>query len=137
MQYNDFLHLAKEQLGVQTQDEVMNISRAFLHTLTDHMAGNAADKLASQLPAPLADVIKEIHPEDRDQGQRFSLSEFYERVADRAGVPDEQGQHYTLTYMKLLGQLVTAGEIHKLRLTLPDTYAPLFEGVVGLQEKTS
>lgn len=135
MQYNEFLHAAKDQLNVETQEEVLTISRAFLHTLTDHMAGNAADKLAAQLPAPLADIIKEIGPEDRDQGQRFKLTEFYERVADRAGVDERTSRLYTHQFMKLLGQMVTEGEIHKLRITLSDDYAPLFEKVSGLQEK--
>lgn len=127
MQYPEFVHAAKEQFGVSTEADVLNISRAFLHTLTDHMAGNAADNLGAQLPAPLLDIIREISPEDRDQGQRFKLTEFYERVADRAGVDEETGKRYTQQFVKLLSQMITAGELQKIAHTLSDDYAPLFE----------
>ena len=133
MNYNEFLHHAKPALGVETQEEVLNISRAFLHTLTDHMAGNAADNLGAQLPAELKDIIREIGPDERGQGERFKLTEFYERVADRAGVDAEQGKRYTHQFMHLLGKMITAGEVNKLMLTLSDDYAPLFEGVEGVE----
>ncbi|RIV25247.1 DUF2267 domain-containing protein [Fibrisoma montanum] len=132
MQYPEFLHAAKEKLGVQTEQEVLNVARAFLHTLTEHLAGNAADNLGAQLPAPLLDIIREINPEERDQGERFKLTEFYERVADKAGVDDETGKRYTHQFMDVLGQMVTAGEINKLMLTLSDDYAPLFDNVEGV-----
>lgn len=132
MQYPEFLHAAKEKLGVQTEQEVLNIARAFLHTLTDHLAGNAADNLGSQLPAPLLDIIRELPPEERDQGERFKLTEFYERVADKAGVDSETGKQYTHQFMALLGQMVTAGELQKVAHSLSEDYAPLFENVEGL-----
>lgn len=127
MQYPEFVHAAKEQLGVSTEGEVLTISRAFLHTLTDHLAGNAADNMGAQLPAPLLDIIREIKPEARDQGQRFKLTEFYERVADRADVDEETGKRYTHQFVQLLGQMVTAAELQKIAGTLSDDYAPLFE----------
>ena len=127
MQYPEFIHAAKEQLGVSTEEEVLNISRAFLHTLTDHLAGNAADKMGAQLPAPLLDIIREVSPEDRDQGERFKLTEFYERVADRAGVDEETGKRYSHQFAQLLGQMLTPGELSKVAGTLSDDYAPLFE----------
>ena len=132
MQYPEFVHAAKEQFGVTTEAEVLTISRAFLHTLTDHMAGNAADNLGAQLPGPLLDIIREIGPEDRDQGQRFKLTEFYERVADRAGVDEETGKRYTHQFVQLLSQMVTAAELQKIAGTLSDDYAPLFETVNSL-----
>ena len=128
MQYNEFIHTAKERLGVGSAEEVMNIARAFFHTLTDHMAGNAADNLAAQLPAELAHLIREINPEDRDQGERFKLPEFYERVSNRAGVGADKGQKYTQTLMTLLSQMVTEGEIIKIRKILSADYAELFSG---------
>ncbi len=127
MQFPEFVHAAKQAFGVSTQDEVLNISRAFLHTLTDHMAGNAADNFGAQLPAPLLDIIREIGPESRDQGQRFKLTEFYERVADRAGVDEETAKRYTHQFVQLLGQMVTGAELQKIAGTLSDDYAPLFE----------
>ncbi|MBD2754009.1 DUF2267 domain-containing protein [Spirosoma validum] len=127
MQYPEFIHEAKEQLGVQTEEEVLDITRAFLHTLTEHLAGNAADNLGAQLPAPLLDIIREISPEQRDQGERFKLTEFYQRVADKLGVDEETGQHYTQQFMQLLGRMVTEGELHKIKITLSEDYAPLFE----------
>jgi uncharacterized protein (DUF2267 family) len=133
MQYPEFIHAAKEKLGVQSEQEVLDITRAFLHTLTEHLAGNAADNLGAQLPAPLLDIIREIDPEDRDQGERFKLTEFYERVADKLGVDDETGKQRTHQFMQVFSQMVTEGELQKIKVTLSDDYAPLFDGQPSTQ----
>lgn len=133
MQYPEFIHAAKEKLGVETEQEVLDITRAFLHTLTKHLAGNAADNLGAQLPAPLLDIIREINPEERDQGERFKLTEFYERVADKLDVDADTGERYTMQFMQVFGPMVTAGELHKLKITLSEDYAPLFEGIQTAQ----
>lgn len=130
MQYPEFIHAAKAKLGVDTEQDVLDVSRAFLHTLTTHLAGNAADKLGAQLPGPLLDIIREIPPEERDQGERFKLTEFYERVGDQLGVDAEEGKQKTHQFMELLGQMITTGELHKIKVTLSDDYAPLFDGMV-------
>jgi uncharacterized protein (DUF2267 family) len=133
MQYPEFIHQAKDKLGVASEEEVLDITRAFLHTLTEHLAGNAADNLGAQLPAPLLDIIREISPEERDQGERFKLTEFYERVGDKLGADSETAERYTKQFMQVFGQMVTEGELHKLKVTLSDDYAPLFEGVQTVQ----
>ena len=129
MQYPEFIHAAKRQFNVTTETEALTISRAFLHTLTDHLAGSTADNLGAQLPAQLLQIIREIGAEDRDQGQRFKLTEFYNRMADRAGVDPETGKRYTHQFVQLLSQMVTAAELQKIAGTLSDDYAPLFETV--------
>ncbi|GAB3544234.1 DUF2267 domain-containing protein [Spirosoma fluminis] len=129
MQYPEFIHEAKQKLGVDSEQEVLDITRAFLHTLTEHLAGNAADNLGAQLPGPLLDIIREINPEERDQGQRFKLTEFYDRVADKVGADQETGQRYTQQFMQLFSSMITEGELHKLKVTLSEDYAPLFDSV--------
>lgn len=127
MQYPEFIHQAKAALNVQSEGEVLDITRAFLHTLTNHLAGNAADNMGAQLPGPLLDIIREIPPEDRDQGERFKLTEFYQRVGDKLGVDAATGERYTQQFMSVLKSMVTEGELHKIKITLSDDYAPLFE----------
>ena len=126
MQYPEFIHEAKAKLNVETEQEVLDISRAFLHTLAHHQAGNAADKMGAQLPGPLLDIIREVNPEERDQGERFKLTEFYDRVAETLGVDSGTGQQYTHQFMGLLKQMLTDGELQKVQGTLSDDYAPLF-----------
>lgn len=133
MQYPEFVHEVKQKIGVQTEQEVLDVTRAFLHTLTKHLAGNAADNLGAQLPAPLLDIIREISPEERDQGERFKLTEFYERVADQIGVDEEAGKRYTQQFMQVFGSMITEGELHKLKVTLSEDYAPLFDGIQPAQ----
>lgn len=131
MQYPEFIHEAKAALSVQSEGEVIDITRAFLHTLTAHLAGNAADNLGAQLPAPLLDIIREVSPEDRDQGERFKLGEFYQRVGDKLGVDAATGERYTQQFMTVFRSMVTEGELHKIKITLSDDYAPLFDGAVA------
>jgi uncharacterized protein (DUF2267 family) len=134
MQYPEFIHEAKAKLSVDTKQEVLDITRAFLHTLTQHLAGNAADNLGAQLPAQLLDIIREINPEERDQGERFKLTEFFERVSDKLGVDLETGTRYTQQFMQVLGPMVTQSELHKIKITLSEDYAPLFENVQTAQD---
>lgn len=129
MHYPEFIHQAKDALSVESEGDVLDITRAFLHTLTAHLAGNAADNLGAQLPGPLLDIIREVAPEDRDQGERFKLTEFYQRVADKLGVDTATGERYTQQFMSVLKSMVTEGELHKIKVTLSDDYAPLFEDV--------
>ncbi len=131
MQYPEFIHEAKAALNVQSEGEVIDITRAFLHTLTAHLAGNAADNLGAQLPAPLLDIIREVSPEDRDQGERFKVDEFYQRVGDKLGVDAAAGERYTQQFMTVFRSMVTEGELHKIKITLSDDYAPLFDGAVA------
>lgn len=131
MQYPEFIHEAKAALNVQSEGEVVDITRAFLHTLTAHLAGNAADNLGAQLPAPLLDIIREVSPEDRDQGERFKVDEFYQRVGDKLGVDAATGERYTQQFMTVFRSMVTEGELHKIKITLSDDYAPLFDGAVA------
>jgi len=131
MPYPEFIHEAKAALNVQSEGEVIDITRAFLHTLTAHLAGNAADNLGAQLPAPLLDIIREVSPEDRDQGERFKLTEFYQRVADKLGVDAATGERYTQQFMTVFRSMVTEGELHKIKITLSDDYAPLFDDAVA------
>ncbi|PRY25632.1 uncharacterized protein (DUF2267 family) [Spirosoma oryzae] len=131
MQYPEFIHEAKAALNVQSEGEVIDITRAFLHTLTAHLAGNAADNLGAQLPAPLLDIIREVSPEDRDQGERFKVDEFYQRVGDKLGVDAATGERYTQQFMTVFRSMVTEGELHKIKITLSDDYAPLFDGAVA------
>ena len=131
MQYPEFIHQAKETLGVQSESEVIDITRAFLHTLTEHLAGNAADNLGAQLPAPLLDIIRELSPEDRAQGQRFPLTEFYQRVGDKLGTDAATGERHTRSFMTLFSAMITDGEWQKIKVTLPADYAPLFDGAAA------
>lgn len=132
MHYPEFIHQAKAALSVESERDVLDITRAFLHTLTAHLAGNAADNLGAQLPGPLLDIIREVAPEDRDQGERFKLTEFYQRVANKLGVDTATGERYTQQFMSVLKLMVTEGELHKIKVTLSDDYAPLFEDIPAI-----
>jgi len=134
MQYHEFIHAARERLGLETPEAVVNVARAFLHTLTEHLAGNTADNLAAQLPAELAQLIREIDPEERDQGQRFKLSEFYIRMARRTGTDDATARRYTHGFMDVLARSISEGEVQKLRKVLSADYAELFANLPGMAQ---
>lgn len=132
MQYNEFIHEGKQLLGLEKEADIIQVARAFLHTLTEHLAGNASDKLAAQLPEPIGALIREIDPEERNQGHSFRLEEFYQRVAHKAHLDDATARRYTHEFMRLLGGALSEGEIDKLRKMLSADYAPLFHGISGV-----
>lgn len=106
-----------------SREEAESAARATLQTLSERLAGQEPQNLASQLPPELAE-----HMSDEGGGESFSLSEFFERVAERDESVDEPGAVYhARVVMEVLQDAVTGGELEDVKSQLPAEYAPLFE----------
>lgn len=122
MQYNDFLSKVKTHANMQSDEQALNVTRATLETLSERIAGLEPKDLAAQLPEELKTYMK-----NEGSGEQFDVNEFYNRVAKRANINDNNvAQQQTKAVMTTVAEAVTEGELNDVRDQLPDDYKTLF-----------
>ena len=122
MQYDEFVGEVQNRARLPSRGDTVRAIQATLGTLAERIAQGEADDLAAQLPPELS-----VFLEDADTTERFSVDDFFLRVAakESADVPD--AAHHARAVMAVLREAVTAGELDDIRGQLPDNYDPLFE----------
>ncbi len=125
MQYHEFIGQVQNHARLPSQGEAARAICATLETLGERLSEGAAMNLAAQLPPGIGDYLRL----SRKNAQRFSLDEFFERIADRegAGVDMPQSVYNTRAVMTVLKEAVTPGLLDKIREQLPGEYDSLFE----------
>jgi len=122
MQYDKFVGEVQNRARLPSRGDTVRAIQATLGTLAERIAQGEADDLAAQLPPELS-----VFLEDAETTERFSVDDFFLRVAakESADVPD--AAHHARAVMAVLREAVTAGELDDIRGQLPDNYDPLFE----------
>ncbi|HZB81518.1 MAG TPA: DUF2267 domain-containing protein [Rubrobacteraceae bacterium] len=127
MQYPEFLQRVQEQINAtepatQTQRAAEQAITATLETLSERLTGGEATDLAAQLPEELKAPLQR----SAEEAGRFSLKEFYERVAEREGVDVETARNDSSAVMSVLRLAVTPGQLDDLMAQLPSEFNVLF-----------
>ena len=127
MQYPEFLQRVQEQINAtepatQTQRAAELAITATLQTLSERLTGGEATDLAAQLPEELKAPLQR----SAEEAERFSLEEFYERVAEREGVDLETARNDASAVMSVLRVAVTPGQLDDLMAQLPSEFNVLF-----------
>ena len=127
MDYEEFLNLVQQYAGLDTQEEALQITRATLETLGERIYRSARGDIASQLPGELKPLLSaRVSPEtSRQQVDRFSLEEFYNRVSARADVGYPRAVSRSRAVMSVLKEAISGGEWEDLRSELPAEYSDL------------
>lgn len=122
MQYDEFVGEVQNRARLPARGETVRAIQAALETLAERIAPGEADDLAAQLPPELGTFLRDV-----DTTERFSVDDFFLRVAakESADVPD--AVHHVRAVMAVLQEAVTTGELEDIRAQLPDEYEPLFE----------
>ncbi len=107
-----------EQLASVTWPEAERAARATMEVLGERLSGDEARALAGELPGELRMWLLS----GGEHAQRFDVSEFMQRVADRADVDPETGDKQARTVLLALGRLVRRDEMAKLAAELPREY---------------
>lgn len=129
MDFSRFVSEVQEQTFAKSPQESDAIIRGTLATLGDRLVGGAPDDLAAQLPEEIGRWLL-----NQENVRVFGVDEFYDRVADRAGVQVEEARRGARVVMKLIAKLVTRGVMDKIRAQLPPEYDELFAGNIELRE---
>ena len=127
MQNHEFLSEVKGRIGVESNVDAADATRAVLQTLADHLAGNAPAKLAAQLPEEIGAFITD-HTRDPDaEGEGFGVDEFVRRAARRgAGEDSDAAKNNSIAVLAVMRAAISEGEFDKMRGTLPAEYDALF-----------
>ncbi|MDJ0703933.1 MAG: DUF2267 domain-containing protein [Leptolyngbyaceae cyanobacterium MO_188.B28] len=123
MKYNEFTKHVQSFSQTDSLDEAERAIRATLETLAERIQGDAASKVAEQLP-------EEMHPYLRGQeGQTsspFTLQEFYQRVSQKEGIDPATAVMHVRGVFAVLNAAVPPEEFGEVQTTLSDDYEELF-----------
>ncbi len=121
MQLHEFIGRVQERAHLQDKDQALAVTQATLTTLCERLFGEEPRHLGAQLPDPLGEWL-----DRQGAGERFSASEFCQRVADRAHVAKRQAEEQTRAVLQTLTDAVSEGEIQDVLGQLPHDYDRLF-----------
>ena len=121
MQYNEFIGHVQDRARLGTQGEAVRAVHATLETLGERIVEDEARHLASQLPQEIGAYLRQA-----DTTDRFSLDEFFQRVAKREDVDLPDATHHARAVISVLTEAVTPNQIDDVRGQLPDEFGPLF-----------
>lgn len=122
MQYDEFVGKVHNRARMASRGEAVRAIQATLETLAERIAGVEAEDLAAQLPPELGTFLQDV-----EKTERFSVDDFFERVADKESVDVPDAAHHARAVMAILQEAVTTGQVEDIRAQLPDNYEPLFE----------
>ncbi len=132
MQYHEFIGQVQNRGRMAKFEQAVAATRATLVTLGEHLAGGEADNLAAQLPIEIGNYLSASSAADFWQGERFSLDEFFARVAMRENKDVPTAMLHAYAVLDVLKDAVSPGELRDVLAQLPKEFAPLFQtGTVG------
>lgn len=122
MQYDEFVGRVHNRARMASRGEAVRAIQATFETLAERIAGVEADDLAAQLPPELSTFLQDV-----DKTERFSVDDFFQRVASKENVDVPDAAHHARAVVAVLQEAVTTGQIEDIRAQLPDSYESLFE----------
>jgi uncharacterized protein (DUF2267 family) len=118
---DQFISEVRNLAEVDSKEEAEKATSATLETLKERLAGNEPSNLAAQLPPEIAPYL------DGEGGREsFSVDEFYERVAQREGVSQDEAVKHARAVATVVQTAVTGGEVDDVRSQLGNDYEELF-----------
>lgn len=122
MRADEFVAKVRTLAEFESNDQAYEAIEATLDTLRQRLTGNEPRNLASQLPPEIAGPL-----DGEGGGEDFSISEFYDRVAEKENAGREEATGHARAVTATVQELVTAGELDDVREQLKGE----FEELVG------
>ncbi len=131
MEYKELVQHVQETAELGTPQEAITVIEAVLGTLGELLSPSERRHLATQLPKPLKESARkwvERPPREMTRPHRFSLEEFYHRVAARCDVGYPTAVKCSQAVMRVLREAIAEGELDDLFRELPPEYEELRAG---------
>lgn len=126
MKDDELISAIRKNSDLDDPDQVMRAAHATLTVLGQRLAGGEPLHLGAQLPTTFA---KELATEGA--GERFSLDEFYQRVASEEGTNKDDARRHARAVMAGVRSAVDRNDFDKMLAQLPGEYSDLvFTGPV-------
>lgn len=123
MQYDQFIKHVQSFAQLDSREAAETTTRAVLETIADRIVGDEAHQLAAQLPKQLGECL---YGREGQNGAYFSLREFYERVAQKAGVELTIVPTCCRAVFSVLNSAVSPGEFADVKANFSEEYEELF-----------
>jgi uncharacterized protein (DUF2267 family) len=120
MQHDEFIGLVQNRARLSSRGDAERATRAVLETLGERIPEGLADNLAAQLPHEIGEHLRrtEVHA-GAGTGERFDRPGFIARVAERAGVREQQAANLTRAVAEVIDEATQGGLMAKLADSLP------------------
>lgn len=120
MQHDEFIGQVQNRADPSARGDAERAVRATLETLGEWVPGGLAGNFAAQLPHEIGEHLRrtEVHG-GAGTGERFDRNDFIRRVAERAGVSDQQAAFLIRAVMEVTGEAAQGGLFAKLEESLP------------------
>jgi uncharacterized protein (DUF2267 family) len=120
MQHDEFIGQVQNRARLASRGDAERASRATLETLAERVPEGLADNLAAQLPHEIGEHLRrtEIFA-GAGTGERFSRQDFIARVAQRAGVREQQAAYLIRTVAEVVDQATQGGIMDNVAESLP------------------
>ena len=121
MQHDEFIGQVQSRARLSSRGDAERACRATLETLGERVPEGLADNLASQLPRGIGEHLKrtEVYA-GAATGERFGRQEFIDRVAERAGVREQQAAFLARAVTEVVDEATQGGLMAKVTEALPD-----------------
>ncbi len=121
MNSEQFIAEVRNLAELGSDEDAQKVIRATLETLRERLAGEEPLDLAAQLPPEIAPYV-----EGTGRRESFSVEGFYERVARKEGVSNDEAIRHARTVATVLQTAVTGGELEDIRSQLGSGYEEIF-----------
>jgi len=116
-----FIAEVKNLAELENDEDARKAIGATLEALRERLAGKEPSDLAAQLPPEIASYV-----EGDGGGESFPVQEFYERVAHKEGVSQEEAIRHARAVATVVQTAVSGGELGDVRSQLGNGYRELF-----------
>jgi uncharacterized protein (DUF2267 family) len=123
VKYDEFIKHVQSLAQLDSCQEAERVTQATLETIKERIVGNEASQLAAQLPQEFGQYLR---GREGENGQYFSLEEFYHRVSEKEGVEPTAVPIHVRAVFSVLQSAITPGEFADIRVNFSDDYAELF-----------
>jgi uncharacterized protein (DUF2267 family) len=131
MESKEFIKRVQDQAELTSSDEAVAAIEAVLGTLGEMLSPLERRHLAAQLHKPMKDYVSrwaQRPPKEITRPHRFTLEEFYNRVAARSNVRYPAAVRHSQVVMRVLREAVAEGELAGVFRELPQEYDELLTG---------
>lgn len=123
MKYNEFIKQVQGFAQSDSRETAERAVRATLETTAERIVGDEAHQLAAQLPHEFSPILG---GREGENGNPFSLKEFYQRVSQKSGIEPVEAANYVRAVFAVINEAVTPGEFEDVRANFSDDYEELF-----------
>jgi uncharacterized protein (DUF2267 family) len=120
MEHDEFIGRVQQQGRLSSMGDAERACRATLETLGERVPEGLVDNIAVQLPSEIADHLRRTEVREQSGTHvQFGRRDFISRVAERAGVGNDQAAYIARAVLDALNAATEGGLMAKVTESLP------------------